>query len=374
MKIARVEFVGLRSPLGAPAVFSWGTADSRNVGLVKIVTENGYVGWGETSVTFPLWSLEERAATVNDGLTPQAVGAEFETIDDIRAICQSIDNNMARLRLLWSPVGISAAIGALEMAMLDALGRYLELPVWQILDGTRQPIDLYAVGFSGELEEAVQQAQAALDDGYSAVKVRAGFGKAQDIHQMKTFRQTLGGDARILVDVNMGWERAEAVDMAAQLSDFNLGWLEEPVSREDMNGLHEVRAVADAPLAAGENCYTKEELDALIASGAADVIMPDLARCGGLLTGLDAARAALNAGLAYSTHHYASDIGFSAMVGMCSVAGSSEPILRDISPWSLRESITSDSLTVVDGQAWAYEGPGLAPAPDPSVVERHRVI
>src|SRR5699024_978309 len=128
MRIDKVEFVGLRSPLDTPAVFSWGSASSRNVGLVKVVTSSGHVGWGETSVTFPLWSMEERAATVNDGLAPQAIGAEFETIEDIQSLCQGIDGNMNRLRLLWSPVGISGAIGAFEMALLDALGRLRQQP------------------------------------------------------------------------------------------------------------------------------------------------------------------------------------------------------------------------------------------------------
>jgi|SRR5699024_9138623 len=374
MRIDKVEFVGLRSPLDTPAVFSWGSASSRNVGLVKVVTSSGHVGWGETSVTFPLWSMEERAATVTDGLAPQAIGAEFETIEDIQSLCQGIDGNMNRLRLLWSPVGISGAIGAFEMALLDALGRLRQQPVWQMLGGARQPIDLYAVGFAGEPSQAAQQAQSSLDEGYAAVKIRAGFGETQDLQQIETYRQTLENNARILLDVNMGWDRPEALRMAALLNDFNLGWLEEPVSRDDREGLHELRRVFNSRLAAGENCYTKEELRILIDSGAVDVVMPDLARCGGFLTALEAAQHALDSGLTYSTHHYASDIGFSAMVGMCSVAGASEPILRDVSPWPLRESILSEPLAVVDGQAWAYEGPGLAPAPDLSVVERHRVI
>lgn len=374
MRIESAEFVGLRSPLSAPAVFSWGTADSRNVGLVKIRTSDGVEGWGETSVTFPLWSIEERAHTVNEGIAPQVTGTEIESIEDITDTCRKIEANMARLRLLWSPVAISSAIGALEMALLDALGKELEQPVWQMLGGIRQPIDLYAVGFSGSPTEGARQAQSALDEGYAAVKIRAGFGEPQDLEQLKIYRETLGQEAQIFVDVNMGWELPEALDMAQLLEQFDMAWLEEPLSRDDIEGLRDLRDVISTPLAAGENCYTKNELFFLIQSGLIDVVMPDLARCGGFLAGLEAAQAALKAGLSYSTHHYASDIGFSAMVAMCSIAGPSQPILRDISPWPLRESILSTPVTIVNGHAWADEGPGLTPAPDPLSIERHRIL
>ncbi|MEA2581938.1 MAG: Mandelate racemase / muconate lactonizing enzyme N-terminal domain, partial [Thermomicrobiales bacterium] len=81
MKIRDVEFIGLRSALPQPAQFSWGSAASRNVGLVRVTTVEGVVGAGETSVTFPLWSLEERALTVREGLRPLALGKDASDIE-----------------------------------------------------------------------------------------------------------------------------------------------------------------------------------------------------------------------------------------------------------------------------------------------------
>lgn len=374
LKIESVQFVGLRSPLDPPAKFSWGTAESRNVGLVKVETSSGIVGWGETSVTFPLWSMEERASTINTGLAPLVEGKIVESVPDIQKICRDLEENLARLRLLWSSLAVSAAIGSLEMALIDALGKQSRMPIWEMLGSERQPIDLYAVGFTGNPEEAAAEANQALDNGYSAVKIRAGFGEKNDIKLLQTFRERLGSAAEILVDVNMGWTLEQAIDMIPKLQEYDAGWIEEPLSRDDTSGQLELRQMFNSRFAAGENSYNAKELQQLIDAKSIDVLMPDLARCGGFLTALDAARKAIKAGLEYSTHHYASDIGFSAMVNLCTVCGHSAPILRDISAWPLRESLMSEPLEIRGGKAYAYTGPGLAPAPDPKQIERYRVL
>lgn len=374
MNIKSVEFVGLRSPLEPPAKFSWGEADRRNVGLIKVVTTSGHVGWGETSVTFPLWSMEERHATVKHGLAPMVQGMGCDGLAEIKKVVATAESNMSRLRLLWSAVAISSAIGALEMALLDAWGHSRNEPVWQLLGGTSVPVALYAVGFTGGPESAAEQAAEAIEEGYAAVKTRAGFGEDADINSLRTFRQVLGEDATIYVDVNMGWDVPTALDMTIKLREFNMGWLEEPVSRDDRHGLAKIRTLEAAPLAAGENCYSRDELISLAKSGLVDVLMPDLARCGGFLTALEGAQTALELGLRYSTHHYASDIGFAAMSALCAVAGPSAPILRDLSPWPLREDLLSEALVISDGKTWPFEGPGLTPAPETAVIERTRVL
>ena len=172
----------------------------------------------------------------------------------------------------------------------------------------------------------------------------------------------------------MGWDLPAALDMSEKLREFNMGWLEEPLSREDRDGLAKIRELNVAPLAAGENCYSRDELLTLATSGLVDILMPDLARCGGFLIALEGAQTALEQGLQYSTHHYASDIGFAAMSALCAVAGPSAPILRDLSPWPLREELLSESLEISGGKTKPFEGPGLAPAPRTEVIERTRVL
>jgi len=371
MRITDLEFVGLRSPLPSPAVFSWGSAHERNVGLVRVTLDDGTVGWGETSVTFPLWSMEERAATVS-ALREFFVGQAVTDAESIAAVIGSTRVRTDRLRLLWSHVALSAALGAIEMALWDALGRSLGRPVWEMLGGTPADIPLYAVGFGGTPDQAADAAAGLIAEGYRTVKVRAGFDPDDDVALIRAVSERIGQG--LLVDANMGWTRAEAATMVPRLEPFALGWLEEPLSRDDLAGYGELRELAAMPLAAGENCYSGEELVALAESGLVDVVMPDLARVGGLAPGITGARAAVAGGRGYSTHHYASDVGFAAMLALCAVVGDPQPILRDVSPWPLRTELLEDALEISGGTARPYAGAGLAPAPRHDVVEEYRVL
>ena len=367
----RIEFVPLRAELDPPATFSWGSADQRNIGLVRVELSDGTVGWGETSVTFPLWSLEERAVTVAN-LAPLAVGACVASFADVAALTAALRTATDRLTLLWSPVAISGAIGAIEMATLDALTRSAGVPAWQALGGSADPVPMYAVGFAGDAHQMAEQASQRLDEGYSAVKLRVGFGLERDVELVCTAREVLGDEATIYLDANMAWTREDAADAVRALTPFRPDWLEEPLAYDDVDGLAALRAGTDIPIAAGENAYGPAALQRLLDADAVDVLMPDLARCGGFLVGLDAARTATERGVRVSPHHYASDIGFAADVALCSALGTGV-LLRDVSHWPVREEITGEALQFRDAHALPYAEPGLSPLPAPDQIERHRL-
>lgn len=371
MHVNRVEFVGLRTQLPSPAVFSWGSASQRNVGLVRVECGGGPDGWGESSVTFPLWSLEERAATVN-GIAPLFENLDITSAEGIVDAVASARAKTDRLRLLWSHTAISSALGAIEMAMWDAWGKHHGEPTWRLLGGSDLQVPLYAVGFGGTPEDVAAQAADAIDEGYSAVKVRVGFDQDDDIELVRTVTERVGEG--VLADANMGWSRADAATMVRRLEPYRLGWLEEPLSRDDMAGYRELRALTDTPLAAGENCYSETELVDLARSGLVDVVMPDLARVGGMIAAIAGAHAALEAGRGYSTHHYASDVGFAAMLALCAVVGGPRPVLRDMGEWPVRSGLLSEPILISGGHAQPFAGAGMTPDLRPDVVEEYRVL
>lgn len=374
IRIKHVEFLGLRTALEPPARFSWGLAHERNVGLVRVTLTDDSVGWGESSVTFPLWTLEERAATVNVGIGPLAIGKLAGTLEEIRESISELNEATFRLRDLWSPVAISSAIAALEMSLLDALGVRLEEPVWRIFGGESRATQLYAVGFTGTPHEAVQQASIAIESGYKTVKIRLGFGMEKDVELMSVFRDELGADVEILADVNMGWNVETTLEMLPIVESFGIGWLEEPLPRMDLEGLKKIQKSTDIPIAAGENCYSLDEAAKLMDSGAINIYMPDLARGGGFIAGLNAKNQATSLGLAYSPHHYASDIGFAAMVSFCCVGAPALTVLRDLSNWPLRETILEQPLEIVGGEVKPSDEPGMGPRPNIKVIEASRVL
>jgi D-galactarolactone cycloisomerase len=365
--IESVDFIPLRTPLEKPAVFSWGSANSRNVGLVRVLLSDGVEGYGETSVTFPLWSLEERVNTVR-ALGLFFVGKTFSSLTDIDELLAEAEKSFQPLKFLWSPVAISAGLGAIEMAVLDAWSRSRGEALWQLLGGADRPQPMYAVGMSGTPEEVAKQCVSLIDSGFTAVKLRVGFGAERDVSLVSTVRDALGEDAKILLDANMGWDREQAKLMIRRLLPFNPAWIEEPLPHDDLEGLVTLSREFSVPLAAGENAYGSAALERLFSTGALSWIMPDLARCGGFLNGLRIAKKAADEGVGVSPHHYASDIGFAADVALTALLPEGGLLLRDVSHWPIRSEIVDDRLRFERGKALPHRGPGLSPEPNASVM------
>jgi len=374
LAITEVEFFGLRSTLPKPARFAWGTAEHRNVGLLRVRTEDGSEGWGETSVTFPIWSLEERALTVRHGLAPQVVG--HDALDAPRLLDELL-GTFGRLAALWSPVAIHGSLGALQMALLDLRGRLegrsaAELLLDESPGHPSREVELYAVGFGGTPAETAAAAARATADGYRSVKIRAGFGERVDADTVRATRAAVG-DAGVLVDANMSLGRAEAARLAQVAEAEGVGWLEEPLARDDVAGLADLRSGTSVPIAAGENAYTRTEGLRLVEDNAVDVVMPDLGRCGGYAVARDVIHAAVAADGSYSPHHYASDLGFAAALHLCAVEPGGRGLLRDVSDWPLRSAILRDPPAIDGGSARVPTGPGLGVEIDPAALDAHRV-
>ncbi|WP_448577037.1 mandelate racemase/muconate lactonizing enzyme family protein [Thermomicrobium sp.] len=371
MRIREVEFIGLRAPLPKPARFSWGEASSRNVGLVRVVTEEGLEGWGETSVTFPLWSLEERALTVREGVRPLLVGQEWNEPAEVVA---RLEVALAPLGHLWSVVAIRAAIGAVEVALWDIVGQAAGKPLWELWGGRWSRVPLYAVGFAGDRREIARQAEQAIAAGYSAVKIRVGFDEEADLSLVRMVREAIGPEAGLLVDANMAWGREQARRMAERLAPYKLGWLEEPLVRDDIEGLVELQGLQIVPLAAGENAYTVADGRALVERRAVSVVMPDIARIGGVGAARAVVQLAREAGIPYSPHQYGSEIGFAAALHLCTTEPGCHSLLRDVSPWELRSAIVGSEPLVDAGQGLPPRRPGLGVRVDRVRAERFRVV
>ncbi|MCS7256825.1 MAG: mandelate racemase/muconate lactonizing enzyme family protein [Thermomicrobium sp.] len=371
MRIVEVEFYGLRSRLPSPARFSWGEAWERNVGLVRVVTDEGLEGWGETSVTFPLWSLEERALTVRQGLRPLVLGVEWEEPTELT---ERLHRRLSPLGHLWSMVAVRSAVAAFEVALWDIVGQRAGRPLWALWGGSWQRVPLYAVGFSGDVQTIARQAAEAIERGFRAVKVRVGFDDEADEQLVRTVRTAIGPEATLLVDANMAYDRERARRMAERLAPYRLGWLEEPLVRTDVAGMTALRRLGLVPLAAGENAYTLEEAVALLEAEAVDVLMPDIARIGGLTAARAACNAARSCGLPYSPHQFGSYVGLAAALHLCAAEPGANWLLMDIAPWELREAVVESEPLVEGGWGLPPRSPGLGVRVNLARLEQFRVV
>jgi D-galactarolactone cycloisomerase len=365
MQITDVRYLALQYPLTTPLKLAWGWMTHRNFALVLIETDAGLTGIGETSVNFPQWSIKERKITIEEGLRPLLVG---ENPLEIERLWQKLYDALSRLGLLWGKGAIMSAIGGVDIALWDLAGKAYGLPVYALLGGrVAERVPLYATGFD------LKTPQRYVDQGYRALKMRVGFDVKQDLLNVEAVRKAIGDEIALLVDVNMGWSRQQALALAPRYEPFDLYWLEEPVRSDDLDGYMLLQARTSIPLAAGENAFDRTDSQMLLETGALRYLMPDPTRAGGLSEVKRICSLLWTYGIPYSPHHYGSDVGFAAALHLMASTPNGDYLLRDVTEVPLREDILKTPIRIEDGFAYLSDVPGLGIELNPQAVETYQV-
>ena len=370
MRITKVEFILCQHALEQPIPLSVGTLSHRNFGIVKVHTDVGMVGIGETSVNFPPWCVHERRATIEDGIGPMLAG---ENPLDIGRLWNRMVDGTRGFTRMWGLGAIRQAISGIDIALWDLAGQHYGVPIHQLLGGAmRQEAQCYAVGFSAA--DPAGGAMKTLAQGYNAVKIRIGFDDAVDVQKVRATREAIGDDIRLMIDANQAFKPPRALDMMRALSDLDLDWLEEPVLNDDVAGYRMLREKGPAMrLAWGENAAEPEEFEYFLQNGLVDIVMPDPCRCGGLTEAVRLCQLAHRFGVPFSPHHYGSDVGFAACLQLCASQPGFDIMLRDVAPVPLRDEIVNEPIEIKDGKAAIPDRPGLGVTLSQSRVDTTRV-
>ena len=349
-----------RCPIDTPVVTSFGTMRDRPMVLVRAEGEEGVVGWGEVWCNFPSVGAEHRARLVASVLAPLVENRRFE------APRQAFEQLGARTAVLAIQAGepgpLAQAIAGVDIALWDLVARKLNQPLWRLLGGTTARIPVYASGLNPDRPQDL--AARRRDEGYSAFKLKIGFGAARDVANLKALRLALG-DATLMVDANQGWTLEHALELAPQLEEFAIQWLEEPLRAD--RPWHEWQTLAQAtrlPLAAGENICGEEQFDSAIGSRALRVLQPDVAKWGGISGCLPVARKILAAGLRYCPHYLGGGIGLLASAHLLAAAGGDGMLEIDANPNPLRTALCGPLADVNAGACNLTDAPGLGVTPD----------
>jgi L-alanine-DL-glutamate epimerase-like enolase superfamily enzyme len=111
----------------------------------------------------------------------------------------------------------------------------------------------------------------------------------EDLERVGKVREAIGPETKLLADANQGWDEATAIRVGQEMEPFNLYWLEEPLPYEDLEGCARVAAAIPIPVATGETDYGSLGMKRHLELRAADILMPDLQRMGGITGFLKAA-------------------------------------------------------------------------------------
>ncbi|MGH2461524.1 MAG: mandelate racemase/muconate lactonizing enzyme family protein [Chloroflexota bacterium] len=203
------------------------------------------------------------------------------------------------------------AISSIDIALWDLKAKALGLPLYRLLGQYRDSVPVYGSGGWTNFSETelVEEQTGYVARGMRSVKMKVGkdFGKAEreDVRRLAAVRKAVGDDVEILIDANNGYYAKQAIAMAREFEQYRVGWLEEPVLADDIEGLAAIARATAIPIATGEHEYTKYGFKDLIARGGADIVQPDVGRVGGVTEWLKVAHLAHAFNLPVAPHAYA---------------------------------------------------------------------
>jgi L-alanine-DL-glutamate epimerase-like enolase superfamily enzyme len=243
------------------------------------------------------------AALIHDKLEKVVVGADPM---DVPAVWEDM---VRAIRNDGRPGVASMAIAAVDTALWDLKAKLLDLPLYRLLGMCRDEVPVYGSGGFVSLsdEQLREQLLKWVETlGIPRVKIKVGqdwgSNEARDLERTELAREVVGDDVELYVDANGGYGRKQALRMAREFEDLDVLWFEEPVTSDDLEGLHEIRGMTDIDIAAGEYGYDLAYFHRMLRAGAVDCLQVDVSRCAGVTEFLRVAGVAAGYNIEVSAH------------------------------------------------------------------------
>ena len=191
-----------------------------------------------------------------------------------------------------------------------------------------------------------------IEDGFKAIKMRLGRDTLkEDLSRVEAMRNHIGDDIELMADANEAWRVDQALKASNELANFNLTWLEEPITPDDFRGYAYLKNNGATPIAAGENLHTLKEFQQLFYYDGVDFPEPDYTTCGGFTPFMKIAKLAEAYNLPVMSHG-AHDVHVH-LLAACQNAAYIEVHAFGI------EDYISNPLKMEDGYGIAPEKPGI---------------
>ena len=205
---------------------------------------------------------------------------------DALAVPAAWEAMVRAIRNLGRPGVCSMAIAAVDSCLWDLKARLLDVPLVTLLGAAHEGAPVYGSGGFTSYSTAQLQEQLGgwVHAGIPRVKMKIGAHPDQDVKRVRAARQAIGPGAELFVDANGAYSRKQALAFAEDFSEIGVRWFEEPVSADDLAGLHLLRdrAPAGMEIAAGEYGYDLWYFRRMLEAEAVDVLQADATRCAGI--------------------------------------------------------------------------------------------
>ncbi|MBP0464647.1 mandelate racemase/muconate lactonizing enzyme family protein [Roseomonas sp. PWR1] len=372
MKIVDVRAFPTSFPLpaGGPRL-GIGQAVKRDAVMVKVTTEDGIVGWGE--------SHHGRAHTAVAKLIETTLRQLILGMDAFDTTGINARIYKYQLASHGMGAGCAMAMSGIDMALWDAKGKALNLPLYKLLGGASRPVAAYAGGVALGYQppaQLIDEAGPHIEAGYRALKLRVGDTVKDDIARMEAVRDAFGKDMAILTDANIGYSIDQVRQVMPEMDRLNIGWLEEPFPAHDHHLYAQARGYGVTPLAAGENHFTRYEFTRVLEDGVITIWQPDLSKCGGITEALRIAGMASAFKIPIHPHSSMTGVNQAASIHFLAAIENGGYFEADISKANrFRDELGSTPWTIgADGNVRPNEAPGIGVEVDERFLEAFPAI
>ncbi|HEY1701884.1 MAG TPA: mandelate racemase/muconate lactonizing enzyme family protein [Trebonia sp.] len=336
------------------------TYTSESICVVRVRTDDGLEGWGQTAPSEPTISAE---------VLHRLVARHYLGQDpwDIAALADKC------LRAEYKFLGsfLFRAISGLDTALWDWVGKATERPVYQLLGGRiRKRFPVYASSMSRETtpaEEIRRLAEAVEASGFRGVKYKIGIRNGREANALEPrtaeliplVRRTLGDSVQISADANGAYSPAQAVQVGRVLEEYGYFHFEEPNPCWELDNMGYVARMLDIPVGAGEQEFSMEIIRRMLSERLVDIIQPDVCYIGGLSRAKRVAEMADIAGIPCTPHNS----NRSLLQVFTAHLVSALPACSGYQEWSIEDQSRARNLyapvpVVKDGEIELSDAPG----------------
>jgi L-alanine-DL-glutamate epimerase-like enolase superfamily enzyme len=348
-----------------------GKLTKRDAIIVKVVSDEGVIGWGEAH------------HARNPGTVAHLINT---TMRDLVLGMDPTQTTVIWTRMYRAQVGSHGmgagsviAMSGIDMALWDLKGKLANMPLYKLLGGASKPIPAYAGG-GGALgfrtpEETADEVGTFVDKGFKAVKLRLGQTNKQDIARISAVRDRFP-DLAILTDANTAYTLDDCRRVMPAMQELDVYWLEEPFPATNTKAYEVAATFSSTPLALGENSYTRYEFIPHLESGNIRIFQPDVGKCGGVTEIMRIAATASTYNIAVHPHGGVTGLDLAAGIHVLAAIENGGYFESSEGCNPLREGPFKNKPYEVDsdGNVRPLEGPGLGIEVDEDFIKAHPVI
>jgi L-alanine-DL-glutamate epimerase-like enolase superfamily enzyme len=364
-KITGIETDILRFPPGRifyDAIHEFGSAHG---GLaVRIHTNAGITGWGTSSFGMLPGGADAMRDIIQNAIKPILVGQDPAFQKRLRA-------DMWKALEYASVVGLNQfVISVVEIALWDIIGKAYQTPVYRLLGPYADRMPAYSMcGWyypnDNDQSQFKKEVEAALEEGFSGVKIKVGrYSLQDDVARIKIAKELAGPNRLVMVDANQKFTVAEAIQRGKVYQEMGCYWFEEPIVPYDHAGYARIAEELQIRIAGGENEYTKYGFADLISRRCVSIVQPDGRRAGGVSEWIEIGALADAAGLLVASHGGGPD-DLQMLLAMPNAVSMESGSYKG-------QSSTVEQLKMVDSNVLAPITPGMGTELRPDYFEKHK--